>query len=68
MATKTDNASKQAEEAIERIRALNEQILEAGKQWGQSFLDAYEQNMRTYADFTREVTKQTTEAARRMFK
>src|SRR3954447_26570015 len=49
MATKD---TKQAEETIERIRALNEQILEAGKQWGSSFLDAYEQSMRTYADFT----------------
>jgi len=91
MATQSDSAGKQAEEAIERIRALNEQILEAGKQWGQSYLDAYEQSMRTFADFTskagessdiewishiakaqadftREVTRQATEAARRMLK
>jgi hypothetical protein len=83
--------SKASEETIERIRALNEQILEAGKQWGSSFLDAYEQSMRTYADFTtkagestdvewvshiakaqadftREVTHQAAEAARRMLK
>jgi hypothetical protein len=90
MATKSEQSGT-AEETIERIRALNEQILEAGKQWGQSFLDAYEQSMRTFADFqaksgqsadvewishiakaqadfTREVTQQATEAARRMLK
>ena len=90
MATKSDKADV-ADETIERIRELNEQILEAGKQWGQSFLDAYEQSMRTFADFTlktgqstdvewishvakaqadftREVTRQATEAARRMIK
>ena len=86
-----DKASNQSEETIERIRELNEQILDAGKQWGQSFLDAYEQSMRTFADFTsragegtdvewiaqiakaqadftREVTHQATEAARRLLK
>ena len=90
MATKSGSANE-AEKTIERIRELNEQILEAGKQWGQSFLDAYEQSMRTFADFTaqsgqstdvewisqvakaqadftREVTRQATEAARRMLK
>lgn len=84
-------AGNPAEEHIERIRALNEQILEASKQWGESFLDAYEQSMQTYADFTtksgestdvewianiakaqadftREVTRQATEAARRVMK
>jgi hypothetical protein len=90
MATKSDKATGASEETIERIRELNEQILEAGRQWGQSFLDAYEQSMRTFADFrakagestniewissiakaqadfTREVTRQATEAARRMY-
>jgi hypothetical protein len=91
MASSSDKATSQAEETIERIRELNEQILETGKQWGASFLDAYEQSMRTFADFTaksgentdvewishiakaqadftREVTRQATEAARRMLK
>src|SRR3954453_4317087 len=91
MPTSSEKSTASADETIERIRQLNEQILEAGKQWGQSFLDAYEQSMRTYADFTakagentdvewvshiakaqadftREVTRQATEAARRMFK
>ena len=91
MATRSTRATDSADETVERIRQLNEQVLEAGKQWGQSFLDAYEQSMRTFADFTakagestdvewvshiakaqadftREVTKQATEAARRMLK
>jgi hypothetical protein len=82
MATDTDKA-------IERIRALNEQVLVSGKEWGQGFLDAYEESIRTFADFqeraaegtdiaalsriakaqadfTREVTKVSTAAARRM--
>jgi hypothetical protein len=91
MATDADEAKREAEEAIERIRALNEQILSSGKEWGQGFLDAYEQSIRTFADFqeraaegtdvaslsriakaqadfTREVTKLSTDAARRMLK
>ncbi len=59
MATEFDKATSQAEETIERIRELNEQVLEAGKQWGQSFLDAYEQSMRTYADFTAKAGEST---------
>jgi esterase/lipase len=56
MATKTssttqDQVKQQTEEAIERVRELNEQILQASRQWGLGFLDAYEQNMRTFADF-----------------
>jgi hypothetical protein len=91
MAPESGKAGSSVDETVERIRQLNEQVLEAGKQWGQSFLDAYEQSMRTFADytakagdstdvewvsriakaqadFTREVTKQATEAARRMLK
>jgi hypothetical protein len=91
MATDADKAKREAEDAIERIRALNEQILSSGKEWGQGFLDAYEQSMRTFADFqeraaegtdvaslsriakaqadfTREITKISTDAARRMLK
>jgi hypothetical protein len=87
----TDKASKQAEDTIERIRALNEQVLDAGREGGQAFLDAYEQTMKTFADlqqrtgegsdvewvaqiakaqadFSREVTKYTTDAARKLLK
>ncbi len=91
MATESDKAKRHAEDTVERIRALNEQILSSSKEWGQGFLDAYEQSMRTFADFeeraaegtdiaslsriakaqadfTREVTKISTDAARRMLK
>src|SRR4051794_18783301 len=59
MATKSDKASNQADETIQRIRELNEQILEGSKQWGESFLDAYEQSMRTFADFTTKAGEST---------
>jgi hypothetical protein len=88
MATGTDKAKQQTDETIERIRQLNEQVLAAGRELGQGFLDAYEQTMRTFADyqertvqgtdvqwlaqiakaqadFTRQVTKYTTDAARK---
>jgi hypothetical protein len=89
MAAGGGDPKQQVEDAVERIRALNEQVLTAGRELGQSFLDAYEQSMRTFAefqersaegtdldwvvriakaqaDFTREVTKSSAEAARRM--
>jgi hypothetical protein len=88
MAPANDQAKRQADEAAERIRALNEQMLEAGREWGQGYLDAYEQWMRTFADlqertaegadvewltqiakaqadYTRQITKFSTDAARR---
>ena len=91
MATGNDKARQQAEDTVERIRALNEQVLEAGRDLGEGFLDAYEQTMRTFADFqqrtaegtdlqwlaqiakaqadfTREVTKYSSDAARRLLK
>jgi hypothetical protein len=89
MATQTDEAKRQAEDAAERIRALNEQILSSSKEWGGGFLDAYEQSIQSFADFqeraaagtdvsalaaiakaqadfTREITKISADAARRM--
>jgi hypothetical protein len=46
-----DQVKQQTEEAIDRIRELNEQVLQASREWGLGFLDAYEQNMRTFAEF-----------------
>jgi len=87
-----DQVKQQTDEAIERIRELNEQVLQSGREWGLGFLDAYEQSMRTYAefqdkaaasvgdvewisqvvkaqaDFTRDMTKLTTQTARRLLK
>ena len=88
MATHTDEAQRRADDAAERIRALNEQILASGKEWGGGCLDAYEQSIQSFADFqeraaegkdvsslsaiakaqadfTREVTKISADAARR---
>jgi hypothetical protein len=49
--SKAQDQLKQQTEAIDRIRELNEQILQASREWGLGFLDAYEQNMRTFAEF-----------------
>jgi hypothetical protein len=43
--------SKDAEAAVERIRALNEQILDFGKKAGTSFLEAYETNLKSFAEY-----------------
>ena len=91
MATGKSDAKQQTDEAVERIRALNEQVLTSGRELGQGFLDAYEQSMRSYADFqqraaegtdttwiaqmaktqadfTRDMTKLSTDAARKLIK
>ena len=43
--------NKDAEAAVERIRELNEQILDFGKTAGISFLEAYETNLKSFADY-----------------
>jgi hypothetical protein len=91
MATETGKGKASNDDPVERIRALNEQVLSSGKEWGQGFLDAYEQSIQSFADFqeravagtdtssltqiakaqadfTREITKISTEAARKMLK
>ena len=91
MAPADGQAKRQADEAVERIRALNEQMLQAGREWGQSYLDAYEQWMRIFAelqertgegadvrwlaqiakaqaDYTRQITKFSADAARRFLR
>ena len=50
MADKTTMADE-AEAAVERIRALNEEILEFGRQAGASFLEAYEANLKSFAEY-----------------
>ena len=91
MATADEQTKRRADEAIERIRALNEQLLEVGREWGQGYLDAYEQWLQTFADlqersaegtdvqwlsqiakaqadYTREIARFSTDAARRFLK
>ena len=58
MATKSGRANE-AEETIERIRELNEQILEAGKKAGGAYLSAYEKALQSIADYQEQVAKQT---------
>jgi hypothetical protein len=43
----------------ERIRDLNERILDAGKQAGGAYLDAYERTLESIADYQENVAKQT---------
>jgi hypothetical protein len=41
---------KALEDAAERLRALNEQIIEASKKSGQAYLEAYEANLKSIAE------------------
>jgi len=53
---KTRNA---VEETTERIRDLNERILDAGKTAGGAYLDAYEKALQSIADYQEQAAKQT---------
>jgi hypothetical protein len=44
-------SSNQVEDTVERIRDLNERILEFGRTAGASYLDAYETTLKTFADY-----------------
>jgi hypothetical protein len=48
--TQTKSAHE-AEATADRIRDLNEQVLEYGRNTGVSFLDAYEKTVKTFADY-----------------
>jgi hypothetical protein len=54
------NQNTEAVEAtVERIRELNEQILDAGKKAGGAYLSAYEKALQSIADYQEQVAKQT---------
>jgi hypothetical protein len=58
MATAT--ATKNTNEATtERIRDLNERILEASRKAGGAYLDAYEKTLESIADYQERVAKQS---------
>jgi hypothetical protein len=60
MATATQTkTSKETEAAAERIRELNEQILEFGRKAGVQFLEAYETTLKTFADYQDKVADQS---------
>jgi hypothetical protein len=56
MATTTKT---QTEATTERIRDLNEQILDAGKKAGNAYLNAYEKTLQSIADYQETAAKQT---------
>ena len=45
------DSTSDADATAERIRQLNEDILAFGRQAGQSFLDAYEATLKTFAEY-----------------
>ncbi len=60
MATQTKKKSEAAyEETAERLRDLNERIIEAGRKAGTAYLDAYEKNLRSVADYETKVAEST---------
>jgi hypothetical protein len=60
MATATQSkASKDIDAAAERIRELNEQVLDFGRKAGVQFLDAYESTLKTFADYQDKVADQS---------
>ncbi len=60
MATQTKTqAEKDTDRATKRIRDLNEQVLDFGRNAGTGFLEAYEKNLQTFADYQDKVADQT---------
>jgi hypothetical protein len=58
MASQTPG-TEAVEATVERIRELNEQILDAGKKAGGAYLSAYEKALQSIADYQEQVAKQT---------
>ena len=48
-----------ADETAERIRDLNERILDAGKKAGGAYLNAYEKALQSIVDYQEQVAKQS---------
>ena len=69
MATKTDNrsqtkrntetANENFEAAAERVRDLNERIIESSKKAGNVYLDIYEKTLNSIADYQEKVGEQS---------
>jgi len=59
MATTSTQSADAVEETVERIRQLNEQILDAGKKAGGAYLSAYEKALQSIADYQEQVARQT---------
>ena len=52
-------AEKDIDQATKRVRDLNEQVLDLGRNAGTGVLEAYEKNLKTYADYQDKVADQT---------
>jgi hypothetical protein len=59
MASQQPQSGTQFDEAAERIRELNEQILDFGRKAGLSFLEAYESTLKTFAEYQDKVADQS---------
>jgi hypothetical protein len=64
MATKTQERNKNAanenvDAAAERIRELNERIIESSKMAGNAYLDIYEKTLNSIADYQEKVGEQS---------
>ena len=59
MAQTQTTGTEAVEATVERIRELNEQILDAGKKAGGAYLSAYEKALQSIADYQEQVAKQT---------
>lgn len=51
MAQSGDDNERALEEAAERLRALNESIIESGKKSGRAYMQAYEANLKSIAEY-----------------
>jgi hypothetical protein len=56
MAT-TKTSDTQVNEAVERIRELNERIIDSSRKAGKAYLDSYEKVLNSIADFEERVGK-----------
>jgi hypothetical protein len=59
MAQNQTTGTEAVEATVERIRELNEQILDAGKKAGGAYLSAYEKALQSIADYQEQIAKQT---------
>jgi hypothetical protein len=60
MATQTKSGNGTSfEEAAERVRDLNERIIEASRKAGKAYLDAYETSLKGVADYQQKVADAT---------
>jgi hypothetical protein len=55
----TDTTNENVDAAAERVRELNERIIESSKKAGNVYLDMYEKTLHSIADYQEKVGKQS---------